>query len=83
MEGKLVVLEFFSNETEAAIARGFLEANGINAYIFNNSPDYQRMSEHGPVRCSRRKEIRLYKDTAVLLNCTMIKRTEEIEKKGF
>ena len=33
-----MVLELFPGETEAAIAKGFLEANGINVYIFNSDP---------------------------------------------
>ena len=38
MEDKLVALEFFSDETEATVAKGFLEANGITAYIVDNDP---------------------------------------------
>ena len=38
MKDKLVALEFFSTETEAAVAKGFLETNGITAYIFDNDP---------------------------------------------
>ena len=38
MENKLVALEFFSTEAEASIAKGFLEANGITAYIFDSDP---------------------------------------------
>ena len=38
MEDKPVILEFFSDETEAAVAKGFLEVNGITAYIFDNDP---------------------------------------------
>lgn len=38
MEDKLVALEFSGTETEANIARGFLEANGITVYVFDNDP---------------------------------------------
>lgn len=45
MEDKLVVLEFFSEETEAAVAKGLLEVNGISAYVFDNDPAH-RLSLH-------------------------------------
>lgn len=45
MEDKLVVLEFFCNETEANVAKGFLEANDITAYVFDNDPA-RRFSLH-------------------------------------
>lgn len=38
MAEKLVLLEEFSNETEAAVAKGFLEVNGISAHVFDNDP---------------------------------------------
>lgn len=36
-----MVLECFSTETEAAVARSFLEANSIIAYIFDNDPAHR------------------------------------------
>jgi len=41
MEDSLVALEFFSTETEAAVVKGFLEANDITAYIFDNDPAHR------------------------------------------
>ncbi|MFH1902563.1 MAG: DUF2007 domain-containing protein [Candidatus Omnitrophota bacterium] len=41
MEDKLVVLELFSDETEAAVVKGFLEANDITACIFDNDPAHR------------------------------------------
>jgi len=38
MKDKLVILEIFSNEAEALVARSFLEASGITCYIFKDDP---------------------------------------------
>jgi hypothetical protein len=38
LKGELVVLEIFSNEAEALVARSFLEANGVTSYIFRDDP---------------------------------------------
>ena len=41
MKDKLIVLEIFPNETEANIAKSFLEANGITTCVFDNDPACQ------------------------------------------
>ena len=41
MKDKLIVLEIFPNETEANVAKGFLEANGITTCVFDNDPACQ------------------------------------------
>jgi len=38
MEDEFVVLELFSDETEATVVKGFLEANGITTYIVDSDP---------------------------------------------
>ena len=38
---KLIVLEIFSNEIDANVAKGFLEANGITTRVFDNDPACQ------------------------------------------
>jgi len=35
---ELTLLEIFSNEAEALVARSFLEASGITCYIFRDVP---------------------------------------------
>jgi len=35
---ELTLLEIFSNEAEALVARSFLEASGITCYIFKDDP---------------------------------------------
>ena len=42
MEDKLVLLEKFSNETEAYIAQGFLESCGIPSYVFSGGLHLRR-----------------------------------------
>ncbi|MFH2069560.1 MAG: hypothetical protein ABII89_08910 [Candidatus Omnitrophota bacterium] len=42
MENELVVLQEFSNETEAHIARGFLESCGIPSYVFGRGLHLRR-----------------------------------------
>ncbi|MFA5393923.1 MAG: DUF2007 domain-containing protein [Candidatus Ratteibacteria bacterium] len=38
MENKPVILELFSDETEAVVVKGFLETCGIATYVFNDNP---------------------------------------------
>lgn len=47
MEEGLVVLEFFADATQATIARGFLEANGIVVYLFDSDPAGQLSLHQG------------------------------------
>ena len=42
MEDELVVLQEFSNETEAHIARGFLESCGIPSYVLSGGLHLRR-----------------------------------------